>query len=476
MHWRENCNLKGHLSTGLPNGKLIGINYKKMMQRNQRILFYSALLILILPFTGSSLVVPHKKARGTVAKNPHPSIPSVDLPPDHPAPARPFPQHASYRSGTILPNHISQTVMDDSVRSFYQQWKKHYILTACEQGQAYVWFEGTSGTLKSVSEGQGYGMMIVALMAGFDSTAQDTYDRLFRWYRSHPTRASTHLMAWAQDKNCHSIDGTSATDGDLDIAYSLLLADAQWGSGGNISYREEAIEMIRAILQQEINPVTFFVMESNGISSWSRDYFDVRSSDFMPDHFRAFAAASGDMHWDSAVNSNYGLFRYLEDNYSPEAGLVPDFIRNTGPGKPIFPAQPHYLESTYDGAYNFNACRVPWRIGTDFLLYGDQRADTILKKINRWIRGTTKDNPDNISAGYSLAGDDLKGRNYEALCFIAPFSIAAMSSADNQPWLNKLWDYILHFRMHDFDYYDNSIKMINMIILSGNYWAPSHQG
>jgi endoglucanase len=28
------------------------------------------------------------------------------------------------------------------------------------------------------------------------------------------------------------------------------------------------------------------------------------------------------------------------------------------------------------------------------------------------------------------------------------------------------------FRMSGFDYYDNSIKMINMIILSGNYWPP----
>jgi len=392
--------------------------------------------------------------------------------PDRPAPARPFPQHASYRPGSILPNHVSQAVLDDSVRSFYQQWKKHYVLTACEQGQAYVWFEGTAGTNKCVSEGQGYGMMIVALMAGFDSSAQDTYDRLFRWYRSHPTRNSAHLMAWSQDINCHSIDGTSATDGDLDIAYSLLLADAQWGSGGNISYRQEAIDMISSILQQEINPVTFYVMQSNAINQRSRDYFDVRSSDFMPDHFRAFKAASGDARWDSALNNNYRLFRYLEDTYSPDAGLIPDFIRNGGPGTAIFPAQPHYLESTYDGKYNFNACRVPWRIGTDFLLYGDQRADTIIKKINSWIRGTTKDNPDNISAGYSLEGDDLKNRNYEALCFIAPFSIAAMASPENQPWLNKLWDYIVHFPLHEFDYYDNSIKMINMIILSGNYWTP----
>ena len=47
-----------------------------------------------------------------------------------------------------------------------------------------------------------------------------------------------------------------------------------------------------------------------------------------------------------------------------------------------------------------------------------------------------------------------------------------MASPENQEWLNKLWDYVTRFKLKDFDYYDNSIKMINLIILSGNYWAP----
>src|SRR5260370_1058109 len=129
---------------------------------------------------------------------------------------------------------------------------------------------------------------------------------------------------------------------------------------------------------------------------------------------------------------------------------------------------PHYLESQYDGVYNFNACRVPWRGAADYLTSGDSRAANFLTPINRLIRSTTGNNPDNISAGYNLAGEDLPKRNFEALCFIAPFAVSAMISQDNQPWLNKVWDYLVHFRMKDFDYYDNSIKMITMIILSGN--------
>ncbi len=428
-------------------------------------------------------------------------------------PNRPFPQHTTYKGAAMLPSHLSREALDDTVRSFYMRWKDHYILPGCTEGEKYVWFEGTQGKNICVSEGQGYGMMIVALMAGFDSTSQETYDCLYRYYKSHPSTSSPSLMAWMQTRYCRSIDGGTATDGDMDIAYSLLLADAQWGRHSNIPYRQKAMEIIAAIHREEINPITYIVMEANGETPRSKDYYDMRSSDFMPDHIRAFRQATGDSTWDSVLNNNYRVFHYLQDTYSPEAGLVPDFIRHIrlrpgqgfagpaigpGPGAgpalattkgdgsditdntfeeemSATPAQPNYLESKYDGVYNFNACRVPWRIATDYLVSGDKRAADFLSRVNPWIHTTTKGNPDNISAGYSLAGEDLPHRYYEALCFICPFAVAAMANPgnpDNQQWLNKLWDYIVRFKMKDFDYYDNTIKMIDLIILSGNYWAP----
>lgn len=389
-------------------------------------------------------------------------------------PARPFPQHDTYQGTAILPNNLSREAMDDSVRSFYLQWKKHYILDGCTPGEKYVWFEGTKGDNICVSEGQGYGMMIVALMAGFDSTAQETYDCLYRYYRSHPSTTSPDLMAWMQTRYCRSVDGGTATDGDMDIAYSLLLADAQWGRHGNIPYRQKALDMIAAIKREEINPVTYIVMEANGESPRSHDFYDMRSSDFMPDHIRAFRQATGDSAWDSVLANNYRVFEYLQDTFSPNAGLVPDFIKHIHVDSTLtaMPAQPNYLESKYDGVYNFNACRVPWRIAADYLVSGDARAAEFLSRINPWIKETTKGDPDNISAGYNLAGVDLPHRTFEALCFICPFAVAAMAGPDNQQWLNKLWGYISNFKLKDFDYYDNSIKMIDLIILSGNYWAP----
>ena len=379
----------------------------------------------------------------------------------------PFPQHVVYTKGAIKPNHITQEQLDQATLTFYQQWKKRYVKAACSPGQYYIWFE-RRGQKQCVSEGQGYGMMITALLAGADPTAKSTFDGLFNFYKAHRNNHQ-YLMAWAQDKGCKNIDKSSATDGDMDIAYSLLMADTQWGSNGAISYLEEAKKMIGAIMKYEINPKTYSIILSDAVEYDSKDYFDTRTSDFMPDHFKAFEKATGDKRWRKVIDNNYRLFAHMESVYSPDAGLVPDFIINVN--KRPTPAKPHFLESKYDGYYNYNACRVPWRIATDYLTSGDSRAKAINDKINRWIRETTKGNPDNISAGYTLEGNDIKGRYFEALSFIGPFDVSAMVDGKNQQWLNADWDYLVHFKLKDYDYYDNSIKVLDMITLSGNYWT-----
>jgi endo-1,4-beta-D-glucanase Y len=382
-------------------------------------------------------------------------------------PQKAFPQHVKYFTGTVKPNNLSQTQLDNTVKSFYTQWKKRFIKNTPGKAESYVWFEN-KGKKQCVSEGQGYGMIIVALMAGFDPSAKETYDNLYRYVKAHPSGKSKHLMAWAQYNNGKSTDNTSASDGDLDIAYSLLLANKQWGSKAGINYREEAEAMINAIMQYEINHKTWTVLLSDGVESESRDYFTTRSSDFMPSHFKAFKRATNDNRWDKLVDAGYRLFSGMQDHYSPDAGLLPDFIVNLN--KKPKPAKANFLESPYDGFYNYNACRDPWRLATDYLLTGDKRSKKMVEKINRWIRSTTKNDTYNLSAGYTLAGNDIKHRYFEALSFVAPFAVSAMVDKKNQAWLNKVWNYLVAFKMKDYDYYDNSIKLMDMIIASGNYW------
>jgi endo-1,4-beta-D-glucanase Y len=360
--------------------------------------------------------------------------------------------------------------MDDSVVSFYFQWKNVYVKKNKCSDDFYVWSENAGKNHECVSEGQGYGMIIVALMAGIDSLSQKTFDGLFHYYKEHPSKRNKALMSWAQSKVCGSAEESSASDGDIDIAYSLLLANKQWPGNNKINYLGEAKVIMDAVMEQEINPETFTVLESNSIESDSKDFFDMRSSDFIPSQFQVFYTTTKNKNWLKTIDSCYKIFNYLQVSYSPEAGLVPDFIQ--GCNRNPRPAKNHYLESKYDGMYNYNACRVPGRIATDYITGGDARSKKFVEPINNWIRETTSENPDNISAGYTLEGDDLKSRHFEALSFISSFAVSAMVDSKNQEWLNRLWDYIIRFKLKDFDYFDNSIKMINLIILSHHYWVP----
>ena len=393
-----------------------------------------------------------------------------------PAANYPFPQHHPYVTGSIKPNNVSQTQMDNAVMSFYDEWKARYLVAGCDSNQYYVYFnyEGGNQPLDAVcvSEGQGYGMLITAIMAGHDANAKIYFDGLYNYYRAHQSQVNNRLMAWRQETDCTEgpDDMDSATDGDLDIAYALLLADLQWGSGGVINYRQEALLIIDAILEDEINRDRNSVKLGDWASSSDPDYNATRSSDFMMDHFRAFEQITGDTVWNNVINSCYSYIATIQANNSPTTGLIPDFIKNLNT-TPV-PAQANFLESQYDGQYYYNACRDPWRITTDYLISGDTRAKTSVQKINTWIKSKTGSNPQNLLSGYNLNGSTIQN-GYVDLPFIAPFMVGAMADSSNQQWLNALWSDVVGIQLGDDGYFGNSIKMISMIVASGNWWTPS---
>lgn len=389
-------------------------------------------------------------------------------------PNLPFPQHTSYTAGSIKPNNVTQQQLDDSVRVFYDRWKAKYVKPGCEPDQYYVWDNeavgGSNDSTICVSEGQGYGMLITAFMAGYDPGAKACFDGLYNYFRAHPTSGNPDLMAWRQVSGCiiQPDDHDSATDGDLDIAYGLLLADAQWGSDGAINYLQEATSVINAVMQDEIHPILHSVRLGNWATSSDAYYNDTRSSDFIINHFRAFEEATGDTNWGNVIDECYDVIDVMQTNYSPATGLLPDFIVGLNTG--AHPASANYLESVYDGHYNWNACRVPWRLGIDYLLSGDPRALTALNKINAWIRIKASNDPAAIVAGYRLNGNNIA--NYQSLAFTAPFAVAAMSNSINQSWLNALWSEIVATSFSSEEYYASSLKLLVMIAVSGNWWTP----
>ena len=106
------------------------------------------------------------------------------------------------------------------------------------------------------------------------------------------------------------------------------------------------------------------------------------------------------------------------------------------------PARANLIESETDGDFAWNAARYPWRIGLDFLLYGEPRARDTLGTLNTWIRGKVKDQPDAIADTYRLDGEVPPDTGTGSLTLISLFGVAAMIDAQNQKWLNAIWDNI----------------------------------
>ena len=389
---------------------------------------------------------------------------------------RPFGSHPmTYAAGSIRPDHVSQATLDQAVRDFYDSWKAEYLTQACGAGR-YVVLTNTSAGNLTVSEGHGYGMMLVALMAGHDPDTQSIFDGMVAYFREHPTATHDHLMSWNQSNSCSNAEGNdSATDGDLDIAFALLLADKQWGSCGSIDYLGEAMLVLGDVLDGEIDATQSFTLLGDWVNAGDAPYdTSTRSSDFMVDHFASFANASGSSAWTDLRDSLYSIVGSLQASHSAGVGLVPDFIVNaaTSPA----PAAAGFLEGATDGMYSYNACRVPWRLATDYVTSGDTRAKAALDILNAWIRTKTGNDPSAIGAGYELDGDAIAGTDYISLAFIAPFGVGAMANPANQAWLNDTWDYVVATPLSAEGYYENSLKLLSMIVMSGNWWAPETVG
>lgn len=374
---------------------------------------------------------------------------------------KPFPQHTSYVSGTIKPNNVTQSTMDNAVKTKWNSWKSSFLKPAGTKGY-YVKYNSAGET---VSEAHGYGMLFTVLMSGYDSSAQVYFDGLYEYYKAHPSDNNPYLMAWKQNSSFQNIDGAnSATDGDMDIAYALLLADKQWGSTGSINYLEAATNMINAIMSHDVNASEWTLRLGDWATSGAYNTA-TRPSDFMLHHLKGFQKATGDTRWTSIVDKTYTIMSSVHNNYSPNTGLLPDFVVKSG--NDYQPAASGFLEGDKDGKYYYNSSRTPWRLTTDYLMTGDNRALSQLNKMNGFIKSATNSNPANVRAGYNLSGSSIV--TYNSGAFYAPFGVSAMTSSVNQSWLNSVWNYTANASAEG--YYEESIKLFSMIVMSGNWWG-----
>ncbi|KSV89603.1 hypothetical protein N184_27415 [Sinorhizobium sp. GL28] len=379
---------------------------------------------------------------------------------------------------------MTQQELDRSLFDFYKKWRSVYLVQGCGEGRYYVGVAadgkavggGTANSTITVSEAHGYGMLISVLMADFDPNARVVFDGMVRYFHDHPAKSDPGLMAWNQVKGCGNASAvagdTSASDGDLDIAYALLLAHKKWGSSGDVNYRQEALKVIAAIRKHDIDADSHFVR----IGDWVDDVDDgqyastSRSSDFMVSHFKVFADKSGDPSWYQVRDETYSIMSAIRAKYSRNTALMPDFVVNL-PSKPR-PAAANFLEGANDGAYSWNAARYPWRVAVDYLLDGEPRALAALKPLNSWVVRATGGDPTKLADTYLLSGKPGSESGRNSVAFVSMLAVSASIEPSNQRWLNSLWANMSQRTIAAEDYYGNTLKLLAMITISGHWEKP----
>jgi endo-1,4-beta-D-glucanase Y len=383
-----------------------------------------------------------------------------------PSPSSPSPEDEIYRFAAIRPSAPLQD-QKDALTAFYRAWKKAFVKQRCAGGQYQVL--SPDARYPFIAEAQGYGLVITASMAKFDPGAKTVFDGLLAFVRAHPSHENPALMAAELNDDCADQDGAnSATDGDMDIAYGLLLADRAWGSHGKYDYRELALRRINAIKASTVHPASKLMR----LGDWSRPdlpelYGVSRTSDWNPQYFDAFEKATEDPDWSAIGAAHRRAITRVQTEYSATTGLLPDFVQWTPSG--IAPVRGRVLETRHDGDYHFNACRTPWRIGVDAITTGHESSIAAARKMSRWFRAASHGDPNRIGSGYKLGGERYASAPDKA--FWTPLAVAAMTDPNGQPWLDALWKKMAGSHVQSRDYYGSTIQLQAMLVTTGVWTA-----
>lgn len=233
----------------------------------------------------------------------------------------------------------------------------------------------------TTSEGQSYTMLRAVWMDD-----KETFDKSWAFTKDNMQREDDGLMSWKfgqREDGSYGIltDGSSqnaASDADVDIAHSLLMAYSRWNA---TEYLDEAKKIITSIWDKEVVEVNGqHVLLANDIERHSKEDVIINPSYFAPYAYRLFAKVDEKHNWLSVVDSSYKILNDLSIsslNTGSTAGLPPNWIiinRTTGEYK----TPPGQL----DTHYGYDAMRIPWRIALDYEWNGEQKAKELLDKFS----------------------------------------------------------------------------------------------
>jgi len=301
-----------------------------------------------------------------------------------------------------------------------------------------------SGSQETVSEGMGYGMLMVAYLEP-DATGPALMNRLLAFVNSKLD--NNQLMHWKV--SCDSVyEQNAATDGDLDYALALIQAERRWPNQG---FGTSAKKFLGAILSHET--------DSCGLKPgdvWGGCNSEANPSYAALGYLETFRCFTGNSAW-SGVRSNTMTrqLAYWHANYT----LPPDWVSvDSSASSGRFSR----------GAYRYDAARVPWRLGLDYLWHGGDDAGAQAHKIINHFKAAAAD-PSTIGDGYDHQTGNKIGNNHNAV-FVGPLAIGAMVHPSHQDWLNRIYGELVGLELGT--YYSDALRVIALMATTGLFTNP----
>lgn len=196
----------------------------------------------------------------------------------------------------------------------------------------------------SHSEGQGYAMILAA-----NAADRDAFDRMFAWTEKTLVRPADGLFSWRYDPRgaVPVSDPNNASDGDMLIAWALMLGAARWRE----SHLSERAASIRAMLHEKmLHHVAGQTYLLPGVTGFVHDTrVTLNPSYYVWPALKLFRAADGGAKWDPVIRGGQTLL--TRARFGPH-NLPTDWV-DVAPDGRMAPAKDR------PPRFGFDAIRVP---------------------------------------------------------------------------------------------------------------------
>jgi endo-1,4-beta-D-glucanase Y len=344
----------------------------------------------------------------------------------------------------------------------YVQWKAKFVTGSGSSTRV----QRPENSNDTVSEGIGYGMLIAVALG--DKTL---FDGLWSYSQAHV--ATGMLMTWDISSGGGNAGTGSATDADEDMAYALIEAGKQWGG----TYAATAKTMIGQIWTSDIDQTALLPTGGSNYGSVTGGKV-TNPSYFAPAYYRVFATVDTGHAWGTVATNVYSAISNIEGQVGT-AGLIPAWCTSSGSTSSTICNGVGSNGGADDKLYQYDAHRVPWRLGLDYCLNGTAAAKTFLTNNASFFASKSATGVGRLVDIYTLSGAPNSDAEPNSMSIVGTAGVGAM--AVGNAFASTAYHFVLDASYTPasfipdssgkiaYTYFNATVGLITALTMSGNF-------